>query len=524
MAHGSGLKFEVEASRSESFQGAYGRIGPKADPWQPSLEDGQTLEDALLKIADRMTEAPSVPPEANERTRLEAVIREGGSRIPAGYTYFGQFIDHDVTFDPASSQMRHRDPSGARNFRTPRLDLDSVYGRGPEDQPYLYDQRDGEQGKLIIGKVEGSELRDLPRNDRAQGRALIGDPRNDENAIVSQLHLAFLLAHNTLVERAKERGKPKPFEAACRTLRFLYQYVVWHDFLARVTTEAVRRRALQPAGSGWTLGFDKLYDWERQQFMPVEFSAAAYRFGHSMVRNEYRTNALRGAFEFVPLFDPRNRDDLRGRRPMTKDNVIQWGWFLDMGLPQAELGFPQQARRIDTKLASALARLPQESAPRNVLAFRNLERSTSFALPTGTAMAKAVAKTYPDSGIAPMRLDDEPDALWYYILLEAERTSDPGDRSRLGPLGSAIVCATFASLLKSDPDSYLNAGTPWTPGNDLLLFAGEDNIDGEKASEQGDRDRSWTLASIVRISGLPVDSADIHEQHRGEFRNPARHR
>ena len=526
MPHGSCLKFEVEASLAESFQGAYGRIGPKTDPWKPLLADGQKLEDALLKIANRMIEPLSVAPDANERTRLETVIREDGSKIPAGYTYFGQFIDHDVTFDPASSQMRRRDPSGVRNFRTPRLDLDSVYGRGPEDQPYLYDQRDGETGKLLIGRVEGSGLRDLPRNEPAQGRALIGDPRNDENAIVSQLHLAFLLAHNTLVERAKAKHLPEPFKSARRTLRFLYQYVVWNDFLARVTTETVRSRALQPAGSGWTLGFDKLYDWEKQRFMPVEFSAAAYRFGHSMVRNEYRTNALRGAFEFVPLFDPRNRDDLRGRRPISQDSVIQWGWFLDMGLPQPELGFPQQARRIDTKLSGALARLPQEGTPRNVLAFRNLERSTSFALPTGTAMAKAVAEKYPDSGIAPMQLDGEPDALWYYILLEAERASSAGDGSRLGPLGSVIVCATFASLLKSDPDSYLNAEEPWQPGEeDPLLFAGEDNIDGEKPNERAaDRNRSWTLASIIRIAGLPVDSADIHEQHGGRFRDPARHR
>src|SRR5690348_3514730 len=118
------------------------------------------------------------------------------SGIPAAYTYLGQFIDHDLTFDPASSLQRQNDQDALVDFRTPRFDLDSVYGRGPDDQPYLYaDGRRFLLGDRLTGEALGTALdaHDLPRNaakaadPQAQARAIIGDPRNDENVIVSQL-------------------------------------------------------------------------------------------------------------------------------------------------------------------------------------------------------------------------------------------------------------------------------------------------------------------------------------------------
>jgi hypothetical protein len=523
MAHGSGLKFDVDASRSESYRGAYGRICPTLKKWVPEGVPEMGFDKYFLDIADRrMIEAPDVLSGtiASDDQLRDNLEKKFGSAIPAGYTYFGQFIDHDITFDPMSSLMRRNDPSRIHNFRTPRLDLDSLYGRGPEDQPYLYEKGRKQEGEMLVGEVDGSKFRDLPRN--SQGRALIGDPRNDENAIVSQLHLAFLLAHNSLVQRAKDMADPDPFETARRTLRWLYQYIVWNDFLKRVTIKEVHQRALQrvDAGGGkmmWTLGFDQLYDWDRQPFMPVEFSAAAYRFGHSMVRNEYQTNELRGIGKFVPLFDRADADDLRGRQPLSKNNVIQWSWFLKMGLPRARQKFPQMARKIDTKLSNALACMPAEVKPRNVLAYLNLKRGWAFELPAGTAVAQSFEKY----GIKRAPLEPgEPDALWYYILREAELVSDSDAGNKLGPLGSAIVCATFASLLKSDPDSYVNSDPTWKPNDAPLLCPGLDNADGEVASGQDpDRDRSWTLASIIRISGLPIDGQDIDDQSVGRFRS-----
>ncbi|HWN72927.1 MAG TPA: peroxidase family protein, partial [Solirubrobacterales bacterium] len=133
--------------------------------------------------------------------------------IPAGYTYLGQFIDHDITFDPVSSLQRQNDPDALHDFRTPRLDLDSLYGDGPNNNPYLFDPNvDGGKTSFLIGQNPSGE-RDLPRNvlpsspaGVPQGRALIGDPRNDENVIVGQLHLTFLRFHNKVVERLKAEG------------------------------------------------------------------------------------------------------------------------------------------------------------------------------------------------------------------------------------------------------------------------------------------------------------------------------
>jgi Animal haem peroxidase len=512
MAHGSGPAFDVAASRLESYQGAYGRLRPKLEGWLPSVPENE-LDSFFLEFANRvMIEEPGQLPralaarDAQQRRKLD-------SRVPAGYTYFGQFIDHDITYDPASLTLRS-DPRGSRNFRTPRLDLDSVYGRGWEDQPYLYDQREEEQGKMLIGEVTGQDfkLRDLPRN--AQGRALIGDMRNDENAMVSQLHLAFLLAHNALCTRARARGNREPFAAfaaARQTLRWLYQYVVWNDFIPRVTSKEVHQRALRRVERGngrleWVLGLDHVYNWERQPFMPVEFSVAAYRFGHSMVRNEYETNRrIRGEGEPAPLFDgsgAEHSDDLRGFRPLIPNNVIQWDWFLKM--TSSSPGFPQMARKIDTKLANSLAYLHAQESPMNVLAFRNLKRGCAYGLPAGSVLAGAL-------DIEPIHRedDDDLDALWFYILREAESQTD----NKLGPLGSTIVCATFASLLKSDPSSYFWAKPSWTPNDDLLLFRGVDNIDG---GEQESRlDRPWTLASIIRIAGLPISAQDVDDQVRG---------
>lgn len=89
---------------------------------------------------------------------------EENQGINAGYTYLGQFIDHDLTFDPASSLQKQDDPDALVDFRTPRFDLDNIYGRGPDDQPYLYEE-DGrllQLGRPLTGNSQDRDTRDVP--------------------------------------------------------------------------------------------------------------------------------------------------------------------------------------------------------------------------------------------------------------------------------------------------------------------------------------------------------------------------
>ncbi|WP_300031172.1 heme peroxidase family protein [uncultured Roseobacter sp.] len=499
MAHGS-RHFDILAPRSAFYHGPFGRLCPDLDPWHaPGVSDSDA---ALLDIANNlMIELPGELPAdiAADQAKIDQLEADFGSSIPAGYTYFGQFVDHDITFDPASSLMRKNDPNGLINFRTPRLDLDNIYGAGPDDQPYLYDPTD--KAKLAIGEIEGRP--DLPDLPRFRGRALIGDMRNDENSMVSQLQLAFLLAHNALVDRARAAdpgaATGEVFERARKTLRWLYQHIVWNDFIPRIAVDEVYKCALKlektcDGRKLWKCQLDDIYSWKHQPFMPVEFSVAAYRFGHSMVRNGYQTNhPERGFGVNVPIFDNTgggDPDDLRGFRPMKPENCIQWDWFLQMTSSAPGI-FPQMARKIDTKLSNALAFLFEGTPgdPGNVLAFRNLKRGVSFDLPSGTSVARKFC--VPEISLRP----EEPDALWYYILREAQGNGG----NTLGRVGSVIVCSVFAGLLKGDPRSWVSLDPCWSPSDDPLLKDGEDNVD----------DAAWTLASIIRIAGIKADGVGL---------------
>jgi len=224
------------------------------------------------------------------------------SGIPALYTYLGQFIDHDITFDPVSTLVRHNDPNALTDFRTPAFDLDNVYGRGPGDQPYLYDNGP----KFLLGDPLKNGAPDLPRNNALPRRALIGDPRNDENSIVSQLQGLFLRFHN----RAVDDNKTLDFPAVQKLVRFHYQWIILYDFLPRIIHSIVLDQ-LKTNGK-----FDraklKFFHWRNEPFMPVEFSVAGYRLGHSMIRPGYRLND--DDTTLLPIF-PIPPNTISGRMP-----------------------------------------------------------------------------------------------------------------------------------------------------------------------------------------------------------------
>ena len=410
----------------------------------------------------------------------------GGADNPAltaGFTFLGQFIDHDITFDPTSSLEKQNDPEAIHNFRTPVLELDSMYGSGPATMPFLYDAED--VGKLLIGRDAENKPNDLPRN--RQGVALLGDPRNDENLIVSQLHLTFLKFHNKALDHVRANGieggvKIPPeieFEETQRVVRWHYQWMVVNTFLRKTLGEKMWSRLVEPDKPGKkdkepsakTVGQDpignildgvlKFFRWKREPFIPVEFAVAAYRFGHSQIRPGYRINAGFASSIFPGLHVPASLDV---NKVLVAGRAIEWSRFFDLGTGGGPL---QQGKTIDTALSSPLGNLPGfvtiPSLPE-----RNLKRSNAFSLPWGQRVALAIGeRPLTDDQLAingtkltALGFPPSKAPLWYYILKEADVQAAG---QHLGEVGGRIVGEVFLGLLKGDFKSYFNQDPCWQP-------------------------------------------------------------
>ncbi|KIH98702.1 peroxidase [Streptomonospora alba] len=406
--------------------------------------------------------------------------------VPSGYTFLGQFIDHDITHDPSPLQVQRNDPDALTNFRSPFFDLDSVYGRGPADQPYLYD--DHNPGRFLVTSRDGQL--DLQRN--AQESAIIPDPRNDENLFVTHLQLTLQLFHNKVLDRLpqlRESGEvpeEDDFAAAQRIVRWHYQWVVIHDFLRRVVGEETFADVLHSVpstGRGRAVERPDLrhYRWRNNPFMPVEFSVAAYRFAHSMVRARYKFNT---SVPELPIFtaEPIAESDplthLGGARALPPGWQIEWRRSFPLGTDGVG---PAPSRAIDPYLAPPLTELPEEAAEGIAsLARRNLTRGVSLGLPSGQAVARAMGvQPLADSQLEAPRRGAAP--LWYYILRESEVLE--GGR-RLGPVGGRIVAEVFLGLLAADSSSYLSNDPGWKP------------------TLEGDREGDFTMPDLIRFTGF----------------------
>lgn len=403
------------------------------------------------------------------------------SPLPAGWTYFGQFVDHDITFDPQSLLDQANDPDALENFRTPRYDLDSLYGLGPSANPWLY--QIGDPDKLLIG-ANGPEftVRDLSRNQ--EGRALIGDPRNDVHVFVSQLHLAFALFHNRVVDLVRAdpslvtgvpatpvggwgggapvTGQPT-FGQIVTLVRWHYQWVVLTEFLPLLVGPDTYGQLMKRDKKGRLVAEKlKLYSVRRKPWMPIEFAAAAYRFGHSLVRDSY---ILNGGLSPLPVFSPAGDGnplgDLRGSRRLPVGWEIEWHRFFD-GLPTSGAE-TQRTRAFDTKLSASLGQLPPLiDQMRRSLALLNLKRGVAVELPSGEEVAQAVAAKL---GVDPATFLVETGLghaapLWFWFLKEAEVKASG---QHLGPVAGRIVAEVLIGLAQNDKSSFLRARPEWRP-------------------------------------------------------------
>src|SRR5215470_88951 len=263
----------------------------------------------------------------------------------AGWPFFGQYVAHDITADRSALQA-HVDPSRLRNARSPKLNLESLYGDGPIGHPFLFQRADA--AKLITGP----DGHDVQRN--AEGTALIGDPRNDSHVLMSQMHLAFVRAHNAFVDRVRARGTPEAdvFETAARELRWHYQSAILGEFLPRLIGPPLVDALLREGR--------RFYVPEGEPFIPLEFADAVYRYGHSQIRHSYTLNGDAVPHKVFP--------DLVGFRPTSPDLNVDWPRLFDVdGQPAA-----QRAKKIDGRLVDALISLPDAITGESPVDFHSL--------------------------------------------------------------------------------------------------------------------------------------------------------
>ncbi|WP_460063625.1 peroxidase family protein [Streptomyces sp. YKOK-I1] len=466
----------VEALRRFRFS----RLGPQAEP-QRQLDRA-----ARSELAQAMTDTTRTQPDS------------ANPKVPAGFTYLGQFVDHDLTLDATAAQLE--DDITVRQLlqgRSPALDLDSLYGLGPDhrfdgrfyDPDGIHLKTGTTQGIPGATDITGQPLAgfDLPRVGigslkSERRRPLIPDPRNDENLAVAQIHCAFIRFHNRLATELADKGVSSAvlFESAREAVVKHYQWMLRTDLLPRIVDETIvkdvftkGRKVVDPAPGE--------HDFPT---MPIEFSVAAYRLGHSMVRGAYNWNRVfdNGRGTLALLFQFSGTSGILSPPPDSPDDPeagaferLPSNWIADLRrlfdfreAGRADLGVTDAqanvAKRIDTLLVNPLAKLPLGSfggrgtAPDDIernLAFRNLTRSTMLRLASGQQMAKhLMAKGV---GVKPLNASDFENRdgaqlsealrrrvaadcpLWFYVLREAEVNGG----GRLTGVGGRIVAETF---------------------------------------------------------------------------------
>lgn len=455
----------VLAQSRDTRPDRFGRLFPHLAPFA-SLSDKVTQ--ALLEIGrpGGMMDAK----DALERGPVDLIVDPALSLInknhpthTAGVTFVGQFLDHDMTFDAGSRLGVPTEPRRARNSRMPTLNLDSVYGEGPVGSLKLYDPND----RMKLRIESGGLFEDLPRN--ADKTAIIADPRNDENLMLSGLQAAFIKFHNRAVDYVRSRNRhyePEDvFDRARRLTTWHYQWIVMHEFLPQIIGQPMVSRILERGRRFYRPD-------EGEGFIPVEFQGAAYRFGHSMVRPSYRANLAgdNGNPFFGLIFAPgqvgaADPIDLSGGARAPR-RFVGWQTFFNFGD-----GAVRPNKLIDTTISTPLFNLPLPTiagfslgSPTS-LPQRNLLRHITWQLPSGQSIAREMrvpVLSAADLGdLKGLGVGFETSTpLFFYVLREAQLMASG---LTLGPVGGRIVGEVILGLLETDPDSYMSARRSWRP-------------------------------------------------------------
>jgi hypothetical protein len=456
--------------------------------------------------------------EPNQR-KIGSAMAAGGrgvSRIPAGFTYLGQFVDHDLTFDKTKVMLGENvSPTQLLQARSPSLDLDSLYGAGPTDPGsakfYAADGIHLKMGKTLGEEgLEAKQGFDLPRGAgrraAAKRKAIIPEPRNDENLAVAQTHLAFIRFHNRVVDTLPASVPPAQRFAQAREIVVKhYQWMLRTDYLPRICAPGVVNNVFTSGRKAFEVGVPPT----QVPTMPIEFSVAAFRLGHSMIRREYNWNRIFddgfGSLDLLFAFSA-GSGNLGGGPRLPSSWIADFRRLYDFKeAGRADLAVPERkfnrAMRIDTTLATTLSNLPGFSAGEANLAFRNLARAKMVRLATGQQMATflkskgvtltKLTKAQIRDGNKGVKLDGltqqqraallKNTPLWFYILREAEL-----NQGKLKGVGARIVAETFHRAMEGSQVSIVRDLT-WRPSLgpnnttfrmvDLLLFA----FEGKKA-------------------------------------------
>lgn len=442
----------------------------------------------------------------NDREDLAGAL----SPTPAAFTYFGQFVFHDMVFSRVfgvePGRRRNRNLRNAVSFG---LDLSGLYGRGPSVDGHLYDTPEASRSgtcRFPLGlprMPDGSPVEaascpgwDVPRIDLGGGfisargrqtsyRPLIADARNDDNLMLSQLLATLMCTHNRLVDVQFGNGVRNATLAYDKARTFLtsaYRRAVIHDYLRRVLHPGIWALFFSETGDSRGPHVDGLRR-RGLSSLPVEFTFGAARFAHAMVRRSYRVNHQfdmepGNLQEMLSFSSQRENGDV----PVPVKWIVDWKRFAGDG------DGVQRARRISPFLSPSLTyahiKLARDDERPRSVAFMDCWRGYQLNLPTGQAVAAelgallagidgapsvtlltgeamlptdACRRRYPASARAltdalqkwPDFLTDTP--LFYYVLQEA--SVDGEDGARLGPVGSYIVGAAMAASLFLSRDS-----------------------------------------------------------------------